>query len=126
MSHPVLLVEDDDEVRNGMREVLYSQGFDVAGARDGLEALRILGRGFRPCVILLDLVLPHLDGFLFREYQHANAPWADIPIIVFSGMDDLPSRIRDLKPAPAAWFKKPVDLDALRLAIAQHCQATTT
>jgi len=58
MAHWVLLVEDDEDVREGLRAVLKSQGFDVECASDGVEALRILWRGFTPSLILLDVMLP--------------------------------------------------------------------
>ena len=119
MSHPVLLVEDDYEIREALRAVLRSQGFDVACAQDGIEALRMLWRGFRPCIILLDVMLPRMNGYTFREYQRANAPWADIPIIVLSALDDLPDRVDRLR--PLAWFKKPLDVDALTTTLTRYC-----
>ena len=118
MAHRVLLVEDDAELREAMQTFLRSEGYDVCCAHDGAEALRVLWRGFQPCVILLDLMLPRFDGFTFDEYHRANPAWKDIPIIVLSGMDNLPQRLRDLR--PAAWFKKPVDLDALGTVIARY------
>jgi len=117
MARPVLLVEDDDEAREALRAVLRSLGVDVICARDGLEALRFLWRGLRPNVILLDVMLPNVDGFTFRELQQAN--WSDIPVIVVSAIHDLPEHVEALK--PLAWFKKPVDVDALTEAVARYC-----
>jgi two-component system response regulator MprA len=68
-------------------------------------------------VILLDVMLPRLDGFMFREYQRANVPWADIPVIVISALDERASRSLDA----AAWFRKPLNLDALTAALAVYC-----
>jgi DNA-binding response OmpR family regulator len=117
MRHRILLVEDDDELREALRAVLGVQGFDVACARDGVEALRLLWQGFRPCVILLDLMLPRLDGYTFGDYLRANAAWAGIPVIVVSALDE---RSRH-ELAPTAWFTKPLDIDALTSAVAHYC-----
>jgi len=119
MAHRVLLVEDDDEVREGLEAVLRSQGFDVVCVQDGLEALRLLWRGFHPCVILLDIMLPRLDGHAFREYQRANAPWRDIPVIIVSALHDLPELTEKLR--PLAWFRKPLDVDALTETLTRYC-----
>ena len=119
MAHPVLLVEDDDEVREGLRAVLESQGFDVECAQDGLEALGALWRGFRPCVILLDVMLPRVDGYVFRNLQRANTRWADIPVIVVSALSELPDRADMLQ--PLAWFRKPFDVDALTETLTRYC-----
>jgi two-component system response regulator MprA len=119
MAHWVLLVEDDEDVREGLRAVLKSQGFDVECASDGVEALRILWRGFTPSLILLDVMLPRVDGYVFRNLQRANARWADIPVIVVSALSDLPDRVEMLR--PHAWFRKPFDVDALTAAIARYC-----
>jgi DNA-binding response OmpR family regulator len=109
---PILLVEDDYEVREALRAVLQSHGFDVTSAPDGVEALRILWRGLRPGVILLDLMLPHVVGALsFHEFLRANRLWAGIPIVVVSGLSEMSDPLESLQ--PVAWFNKPVDLDAL-------------
>ena len=114
MGRPILLIEDDDELREVMQLVLRSQGFDVACAVDGLEAISLLANGLRPSVILLDLMLPKLDGFAFRERAKALA---DAPLIVVSALDDLAARVQGLN--PTAWFRKPVDLDVLIAAVAR-------
>ena len=119
MAHPVLLVEDDYEVREALKAVLRTQGFDVVCVQDGLDALRVLWRGFRPRVILLDIMLPRLDGHAFREYQRANEPWRDIPIIVVSALHDLPEMTEKLR--PLAWFRKPLDVDALTETLTRYC-----
>src|SRR5262245_31180301 len=112
VAHPILLVEDDYEVREALQAVLRSQGFDVTSAQDGVEALRILWRGLRPGVILLDLMLPHVvDGLSFHEFLRSNRLWVGIPIVVASGLSEVSNPLENLH--PVAWFEKPVDLDAL-------------
>jgi two-component system response regulator MprA len=119
MAHSVLLVEDDEDLSEALQGLLTSQGFDVICARDGLDAVRLLWRGLQPCLILLDLMLPRIDGFAFREYQRTNPPWNDIPIIVISALDDVADRRVELQ--PLVWFKKPLDVDALAAAVARYC-----
>ena len=119
MAHVVLLVEDDEDIREALRAVLRVNGFEVECAHDGVDALRMLWRGLRPCVILLDVMLPRLDGYTFRDLQRADARWADIPVIVVSALDKDPDRMDTL--SPLAWLKKPFDVDALTAAVARYC-----
>jgi CheY-like chemotaxis protein len=83
----VLVVEDDDVFRGAMRMVLQWEGFRVACARDGREALDLLRTGERPSLILLDLALPVLDGWRFRAEQKGDPALASIPVVVVSGHD---------------------------------------
>ena len=118
LGQPVLLVEDDAEVREALGAALMSEGYDVTCAHDGREALRFLWRGYRPSAILLDLMLPSVDGFAFREFQRRNG-WGDIPVIVVSALDDAPEDLHALK--PVRWLKKPIDPDVLLHTLARFC-----
>ncbi|HJQ84696.1 MAG TPA: response regulator [Candidatus Binatia bacterium] len=119
MRRRLLLVEDDASVHEVLRALLESAGYDVVGATDGEEALQHLRAGADPSLILLDLMLPRMDGFQFRALQRANAAWARIPVVVYSGMDRLAERVRELE--PSAWFAKPMDPESLLLAIEKYC-----
>ena len=117
--HRLLLVEDDPNVQEVLCTLLAYEGYDVVAADDGEQALAALRRGPAPCLIVLDLMLPRMDGFQFRAAQRANAAWADIPVVVYSGMDRLAERVRPLE--PRAWFSKPLDPEMLLGAIAKIC-----
>src|SRR4051812_39951417 len=83
----VLLVEDDDVLRGAMRMVLQWEGYRVACARDGREALDLLRTAGRPALILLGVMMSVLDGREFRQEQQQAPAVADIPVVVVSGTD---------------------------------------
>jgi len=119
MGRRLLLVEDDAGMQEVLRALLESEGYEVTTAVDGEEALDLLRDGTAPSLIVLDLMLPRMDGFQFRALQRANPAWADIPVVVYSGIDRLHERVRALE--PSAWFEKPVDPDSLLGAIEKYC-----
>jgi CheY-like chemotaxis protein len=78
----VLVIEDDAAVRDGVIELLQASGFDAQSAPNGSVALERLRAGLRPCVILLDVIMPTMDGWDFRQEQLKDASLKDIPTIV--------------------------------------------
>jgi CheY-like chemotaxis protein len=82
----VLVVEDEDSARQLMRESLESAGCRVEEAGDGAQALRALEQGL-PDLVLLDLVMPEMDGFEFLEALRANDSWRDLPVVVVTAKD---------------------------------------
>jgi CheY-like chemotaxis protein len=117
----VLLVEDDDDIRIDLAELLEHEGFAVTCAAHGRDALSALHRRPRPHVILLDLMMPEMDGWAFRSRQLADESLAAIPVLLLtaSGHDS----VDELK--PAGCVTKPIDLDRLcfelrRLASGQN------
>jgi len=84
MSEQVLVVEDEDDLRDSVAEVLHLQGYAVSTAANGREALNQLTDGLSPDLILLDLMMPVMDGWAFRRRQLEDDDLADIPVIVFT------------------------------------------
>ncbi len=82
----VLLVEDDDHTRSAMRQALAGQGFEVDEAPHGRAALAWLARN-RPDAIVLDLVMPEMDGFELVDELRRRPEWRDIPVVVVTAMD---------------------------------------
>jgi CheY-like chemotaxis protein len=78
----LLLVEDDDAIRSAMSELLRDEEFDVLTAADGLEALDLLHLVPRPAAILLDLMMPVMDGWDFRDAQLRDPALREIPVVV--------------------------------------------
>jgi DNA-binding response OmpR family regulator len=106
----VLVVDDDPSIQGFLAEALADEGYGVRTAANGREALAIL-QGWRPDLILLDLMMPEMDGWAFRGEQRAMADVSDVPVIVLSAARDLAAKTGDLKPAQV--FSKPFDLEAL-------------
>ena len=110
----ILIVEDDPDLREVLDITLQSEGYTVSTAGDGAEALaRLQSRGdkTRPRLILLDLRMPVMNGWQFRERQRQDPELAEIPVVVLSAALDLPVRASDLK--ADAYLPKPVELDRL-------------
>ena len=106
----VLLVEDDAGIRGFVADLLTDEGYEVLQAADGLEGLAALDR-WRPDVIVLDLMMPRLDGFGFRARQRARPDVSEVPVIVTSARQPIGPDVAAL--APAAVVPKPFDADAL-------------
>ncbi|HZP47488.1 MAG TPA: response regulator [Vicinamibacterales bacterium] len=115
---PVLIVEDDADLRDMMAQLLSIEGFTSATVANGREALDYLRDGHeRPEVILLDLMMPVMDGWEFRRKQQADPALADVPVIVLSALDA--SRAADVD--AEAFLKKPLDFDRLLQLVRQYC-----
>ena len=79
-----MVVDDDPEIRSSLGELLEDEGYEVVAACDGLEALRMLRNGDKPSVILLDLMMPNMDGWETARELRADPELAEIPIIVIT------------------------------------------
>ena len=112
---PVLVVDDTEDVREVVALILDENGWDAVCASNGREALDLLHGGLQPCVILLDLCMPVMDGFEFRAEQMADPGLASIPTILLSGVYD-PQRAGAVMSAVAT-FAKPFNPTALLSAI---------
>lgn len=115
----VLVVEDDLAIRQSLGEGLEEEGFDVWTAANGAEALALLRGGVRPSAILLDLMMPVMDGWLFRQQQLDDPILRDIPVVVMSASGFSADTIRtqlgnvEVTPKPVRFFEL---LDVLRRA----------
>jgi CheY-like chemotaxis protein len=108
---PVLVVDDDRNTRLTMQALLEAEGYEVACAADGQEALDYLARVGLPAVVLLDLAMPVLDGYQFRDRQLRNRRWGAVPVILISGERDLARIAAAL--GVEAYFRKPVEMGEL-------------
>ena len=119
MSLPLLLVVDDDEdIREAIELALGPEGYRVLTAGDGADAWAFLEEGVTPNLILLDLMMPRWDGERFLTELAASAH-ASIPVVVMSGHDTAAKRARAL--GAAEILPKPVDLDTLLATVARYC-----
>ena len=115
---PVLIVEDDADLREMMAQLLALEGYVATSVANGLEALEYLERGDRPDVILLDLMMPVMDGWEFRRQQQAVPTLADVPVIILSAIDQR----RAAEVDAAAFLKKPLDFDRLLELVRRFCR----
>ena len=112
----VLVVEDDLDIREAIAELLHDEGYAVRGAENGADALAQLQHGYRPDLILLDLMMPVMDGWAFCDESAKDATVATIPIVVVSAV---PDRTRPTR--AQAHLKKPIDFDNLLETVKRFC-----
>jgi len=105
----VLLVDDDREIREVLGELLLEEGFTVEASWNGETALRRLQEGFRPDVIVLDIMMPIMNGSTFRALQRRNPALSDIPVL---GLTAFPPADADFE-----CLRKPVRFETLVLKI---------
>jgi CheY-like chemotaxis protein len=111
MPDVVLIVDDDFEVRDSLGDVLGEAGYDVVGACHGGEALDILRGGLRPLAIVLDVMMPVVDGVQFRLQQRREPAIADIPVVVLSADRQVASKAADLQ--ALAYLAKPTRVELI-------------
>jgi CheY-like chemotaxis protein len=108
----VLVVEDDEDIVENLKLLLESEGLRVDSAPDGRAALDALARADHlPSVILLDLMMPVMDGFEFREAQLADPRIASVPVVLMTADGHLSAKTARIGAAGA--IGKPFDIDAL-------------
>jgi two-component system, chemotaxis family, chemotaxis protein CheY len=107
----ILLVEDDIDVREALADALSDKGYLVECAVDGEQALQVLRAGARPGLILLDLMMPRMNGAEFRTAQRADPALAALPVVLLSADARMDEKAQALKVEGAV--RKPIDLDQL-------------
>ena len=119
MVKTVLVVDDDEAIRETIKEVLQEQGFSVATARNGAEALAWLRASTAPALILLDLSMPMMDGQTFRQEQRKDPLLAPIPVIAISAAAGLAEKVRPMQ--IDGYLRKPMALDDLISTVERYC-----
>lgn len=119
MNRFILVVDDDHDIRDSLVELLEDHGYRAIGAANGIEALGVLRDSAPPpCLILLDLMMPVMDGREFREVQVKNPAWNKIPVIVISAYGNVEQQARELD---VDHMRKPLTLRPLMEAVRRHC-----
>ena len=111
----VLIVDDDEDAREILADLVRHAGYTAVTARDGVEAIDVLGR-MRPELILLDVVMPRMDGARFRQQQRRHRDWITIPTVVMTGVADEPT----LDVAVEDTLRKPISRRVLLDLVARH------
>ncbi len=118
MPSRILIVEDEPSVADLIEAVLVGEGYIVAIAPDGVQGL-MLARDWSPDLILMDIMLPGVDGTTAIRRLKADAETADIPIVAMSAGRNIRSQSLELADADAA-LSKPFDIDALLAQVSFH------
>ena len=117
----ILIVEDDLDLREALSEVLRDEGYTVAMAADGREALdHLRRRQSHPSLILLDLTMPVMNGWQFRAEQRQDPDLSGIPVVVLSAGDRLAEQMAPL--GITDYVRKPIELSRLLRLIERYCQ----
>ena len=117
----VLIVEDDPDMRTLERLALECGGYKVATARNGAEGLQRLRSDDPPCLILLDLMMPVMDGLTFLAERRKGSPSEEVPVVcVTAAGPELMARARAL--GAVACLEKPTDFDGLCGVVRQYCR----
>ncbi len=120
----VLLVEDDRDIRESIQDALESFEYEVVAAHDGIEALeRLRGGHALPRLILLDMMMPRMNGAQFRAELLKHEAWAAIPVVVLTADSSARRNVEALR--VAAFLQKPVSLEDL-LDIVAHLMGGRT
>ncbi|WP_433934280.1 response regulator [Sorangium cellulosum] len=117
----ILVVEDDLDIRSILSQLLMFEGYDVEEAADGAEALALLRRDQAPALILLDLMMPVMDGWQLRAELQRDPALASIPVVIVSAdvrAEQEASRLR-----VAGLLKKPLQIEPLLELVHRICGA---
>ena len=118
-AHRVLIVEDDADLRAVVTTILEGEGYAVLEAVHGLDALEKLRAVRDVCLILLDLYMPAMNGWTFRDIQTKDPAIADIPVVVMTADADAARHAAGL--GVLAAMTKPIDFDRLLDLLERHC-----
>ena len=106
MARRILILEDAEDICASMKELLEMEGFEVICASNGLEAMQYLdSTSTRPDLILLDLMMPVMDGYAFRTEQKKRPELSTIPVVVMTAATDPHAKVKELE--PEGLLKKP-------------------
>src|SRR5262245_60472537 len=115
----ILIVEDDADIREAMALVLQDDGYTVARSANGSEALAYLHASPPPSLILLDLMMPVMDGWQFRQEQRRDPALAPIPVVVVSADSHVRQKAEGI--GAVDHLQKPVELERLLEMVHRHC-----
>ena len=122
-AHSILVVDDQPESSDAVGLLLEEQGIEVRIAHDGEEALATLQRGFRPCLVVVDLMMPKMDGWEFRQRQLSDPQFAGIPVLIMSGYPNADKAAGTL--GVRTVLKKPLSVPRLLSLVSRHCRRDT-
>lgn len=117
----ILVVEDDSDIREALIDVLESEGYHAVSATNGKEALDLLHEIQKPCLVLLDMMMPIMNGQEFLECVMKDSYLAPIPVLIVSAIAD-----KTNTKGAIGIIKKPVDIDTVLKIVDEYCKGTFT
>lgn len=114
----ILVVEDDDDIRNAIVDLLENEGYNAQPAingKDALEKLRSIEH--KPCLVLLDMMMPIMNGREFLDEVMKDSHLAPIPVLIVSAVAD-----KSNTEGSVGFLKKPIDIDVVLKVVSQYCQ----
>ena len=117
----ILVVEDDEDIRSAMIDVLESEGYHTESATNGQEALDLLKEIRKPCLVLLDMMMPIMNGREFLDRITEDSYLAPLPVLVVSAVADKADTHGAI-----GFVKKPVDIDVVLKFVDEYCRGTFT
>ena len=116
-SASALVAEDDDQMAEVLRFMLEREGFSVHLAPDGRTALKLIDTVQAPAIVLLDVMLPHVDGYELLARMRGSASWRSVPVIIVSARSQEQDIVRGLDAGADDYIAKPFKPDELRARI---------
>ncbi len=114
--HSILVVEDDYDIRTAMVQLLESEGYHAESASNGQEALNLLDKISKPCLVLLDMMMPIMNGREFLDALTKKSNLAPLPVLIVSAIADASDTTGSV-----GFIKKPIDIEVVLKIIHQYC-----
>ncbi|MDC0712156.1 response regulator [Stigmatella sp. ncwal1] len=111
----ILIVEDDEDIRAAMAELLETEGFEISVASNGQEGLEVIEQMNPPCMVLLDLMMPVMSGEDFLRHLRKHPVFHSLPVIIVTASGKQPL------PGAQGILKKPFEIGELFATVAAHC-----
>lgn len=115
----VLLVEDDQTLRTSLCELLESEGYKALAAGNGFEAVDLLRHEPHPDLILLDLMMPVMNGWAFLKYRNEHSVLSSVPVVVTTGWKEVPGEAEVI--GVQGYLRKPLDPKEVLETVRKHC-----
>lgn len=115
--HPIMVIEDDDDIRELMKAMLEAEGYYPITAANGKEGLALLSQIPKPCMILLDMMMPVMDGWTFSAEAKKNSLYKSIPLLAVTAFADQITSKENFYGV----LKKPIRIDILLDIVRHHC-----
>jgi CheY-like chemotaxis protein len=115
----VMIVDDDNDIRDAISQILEYEGYEVLQASNGQEGIDRLRDQQKPGLILLDLMMPVMNGWQFRTELQSNPILKEIPVVILSADGNIQQKSENI--GVAGYLKKPIQLDTLLDTVKRYC-----